>query len=107
MLWNLHTKDVELDVELKEHLERRLLFALSRFTPKIRNVDVHLADHNGPRGGIDKSCHIVVRLRGANDVVTKTVDAEWFVCIDRATNRIGQNVSRAITRQREHSSRPV
>lgn len=107
MLWNLHTNDVELNAELKEHLERRLLFALTRFAPKIRNVDVYLTDHNGPRGGIGKSCHIVVRLRGATDVVTKTVDAEWFVCIDRATNRIGQNVSRTIIRQREHSSRHV
>lgn len=107
MFWNLHTNGVKLDEELKAHLERRLLFALSRFSPRVRNVDVHLADHNGPRGGIDKSCHIVVRMRGMGDVVVKTVDAEWFVCIDRATTRIGQNVGRVITRKREHPTRVV
>jgi putative sigma-54 modulation protein len=107
MLWNLHTRDVELDAELKDHLERRLLFALSRFDPKILKVDVYVVDHNGPKGGIDKSCQIVVRLRGLSDVVVKTADADWTVCIDRSTTRIGQHVRRALARKREHQSRPV
>ena len=105
MLWNLHTNDVVLDVELKEHLERRLLFALSRFDPKILKVDVHLADENGPKGGLDKSCQIHVRLSGQADVVARTVDADWKVCIDLATTRAGHNVRRALARKREQQSR--
>ena len=107
MLWNLHTKDVKLAPELHAHLDRRLLFALLRFDPKILKIDVHVADQNGPKGGIDKSCQIVVRLRGLSDVVVKTADTDWTVCIDRATNRIGPSVSRAIERSRTAQGRPA
>jgi putative sigma-54 modulation protein len=107
MLWNLHAKDVVLDEDMKDHLERRLLFALTRFDPRILRVDVHVADHNGPKGGIDKSCRIVVRLRGLGDVVVKTADADWTVCIDRATTRIGAHVRRVLARRREYHGGPM
>ncbi len=107
MLWNLHTSGVEWTTELKDHLERRLLFALSRFAPKISKVNIYVADHNGPKGGVDKSCQIIVQMPGHTNVVVKTVDAAWIVCIDRATTRIGQNVRRALAWKQEHQSRLV
>lgn len=107
MLWNLHTSGVEWNAEQRDHLERRLLFALSRFDQKISKIDIYLADQNGPKGGIDKSCQIIVRMHGLTNVVAKTVDSDWIVCIDRATTRIGQTVRRALAWKREHQRRPV
>lgn len=105
MLWNLHSSNVEWTQELKDHLERRLRFALSRFAPKISKVNIYVADHNGPKGGIDKSCQIIVQIPGLTNVVAKTVDTEWIACIDRATTRIGQNVRRALAWKHEHQGR--
>jgi putative sigma-54 modulation protein len=107
MQWIIHTKDTSLDGDTKDHLQRRLLFALSRFEPKIVKINVYLIDHNGPKGGIDKSCQIIVQLRGITDVVVKSTDADWNLCIDRATSRVAMHVRRVLARVREHHRRPV
>lgn len=107
MLWRLHSSGLEWNAELRDHLERRLLFALPRFDQKISKVNIYVADRNGPKGGIDKSCQIIVQMPGFTNVVAKTVDSEWVVCIDRATTRIGQNLLRAFAGKREHRRRPV
>lgn len=103
MLYELHTSRVELEQGLREHIERRLTFALSRFGSSVIKAAVYLADNNGPKGGIDKSCRIVVRLRGLNEVIAEVIDTDWPVTVDRAASRIGHNVSRALERRRDFS----
>lgn len=86
--------------ELVVHIERRLRFALSRFTGRIRRVNVFLADQNGPRGGIDKTCRILVRLADGGDVVAEVSDVDWVIAVDRATTRIGHSTGRQVERRR-------
>ena len=100
MLWNLKTAGCTPPASLVAHVERRLRFALSRLSGRIRRVDVFLADENGPRGGIDKTCRIVVRLRDCEDVVAEVSDVEWVIAVDRATTRIGHSTGRELSRQR-------
>ena len=107
MLWELHTSGVEVESGLREHIERRLTFALSRFGSRVTKASVTLADNNGPKGGIDKSCLIVVRLRGVGEVVAEVVDTDWPVAVDRAANRIGHNVGRGLERKRDFAREPV
>lgn len=87
--------------ELVDHVDRRLHFALARFGPRIARATVALEDANGPRGGVDKTCRIVVRLRSGGDVVASVDDVDWHAAVDRATTRIGQSVGREVTRSRE------
>ena len=61
-------------------------------------MSVVVADANGPRGGVDKSCRISVKLRRANDVTMTDQDADVAVCIARAAERVGRAVARAIER---------
>ncbi len=68
---------------------------------------VYLTDNNGPKGGIDKSCLIVVRLRGLSDVIGEVVDTDWPVTVDRATSCIGHSISRALERKRGLFREPV
>lgn len=98
----LHTSGVKAENGLKEHIERRLTYALARFGSRVSKVAVSLTDNNGPKGGVDKACQIVVRLRGMGDVVAEIVDTDWPVTVDRAANRIGHNVSRELERKRRH-----
>lgn len=107
MLWDLHTSGVEIQQGLREHIERRLTFALSRFGSRVLRTVVYLTDNNGPKGGIDKSCLIVVRLRGLGEVIAEVVDTDWPVTVDRATTRIGHSVSRDLERQRGLFRDPV
>lgn len=107
MLWEAHVRGVELDEGVRDHIERRLTFALSRFEVRLLKVTVHLTDNNGPKGGIDKSCLIVARLRGVEDVVVEVVDSDCVVAIDQATSRIGHTIGRALERRRDFTREPV
>jgi putative sigma-54 modulation protein len=100
MLWELKDKGVIRPKDLPDHIERRLRFALARFSGRIQKVMVFLHDHNGPKGGIDKVCRILVKTRGCGAVIAAVVDSDWMVAVDRATTRIGHTVGRHIERFR-------
>ena len=100
MVWTMKTAGRKPAPELTAHVERRLRFALTRFSGRIGRVNVFLADQNGPRGGIDKTCRIVVRLRDGGDVVAEVSDVDWEVAVDRATTRIGHSTGRELARRR-------
>ena len=100
----LKTNAVETVEGLRPRIERRLRFALTRFGDRIGRVVVFLSDLNGPKGGIDKSVRILIRLDGVGLVVAMVVDSDWTVAVDRAAHRIGQNVARALIRQRQRQA---
>jgi len=87
-----------LSADSREFVERRLQFALSRFGSKVRDISVVLSDENGPRGGIDKVCRIVVEVYRARDVIVTDQDSEVKVCIARAAERVGRAVARSVER---------
>ena len=75
---------------LRSHAERRLRFALICCDDHIRRVVIRLSDINGPRGGADKRCHLQVMLAGLPAVVVEDIEADLYVAIDRATERLVQ-----------------
>jgi ribosome-associated translation inhibitor RaiA len=92
--------------DLRELVTRRLYFALGRFSPEIERVTARVGDVNGPRGGVDKRCRIVVKLKGL-DCVTSDVHADDFeAAVAAATDRIGRSVARALERRRDRKRKP-
>ena len=104
MRLEIRSHDLEIDQELRGSIERRLRYVLGRFCIRITRVTVFLADLNGPRGGMDKRCRIVVRLVRAGQVFVEDTDADLGVVVDRATDRVGQSVRRELERQRERGA---
>ena len=90
---------------LREYIDRCLYFALGRFGPAIDHVDVRVGDINGPRGGVDKHCRIVVKLRasGSNPIAIDDNDEDLRAAIARTSDRAGRAVARAI--ERKHRKR--
>ena len=86
--------------DLPDHLDRRLRFALARFGSRVEKVTVFLHDHNGPKGGIDKVCRVLVKARGCGMMTAVVADTDWIIAVDRATTRIGRTVARQIERRR-------
>jgi putative sigma-54 modulation protein len=89
-----------LTAPLLEHTQRRLRFALTRTSGRIKRVVVRLGDRNGPRGGVDKFCKIQVSLGHAPHVLIEEVGADLYAAIDRATERAGRNVVERVKRLR-------
>jgi len=99
MIWHLKDAGVGRSGNLPEHIERRLGGAVSRFCDRVQKIVVFLRDHNGPRGGIDKVCRILVKTRGCGVVIASAIHSDWTAAVDQATARIGHLLSRQISRQ--------
>lgn len=91
----------EVGQALQGHAERRLLFALGRFAARLDAVQVRLFDVNGPRGGPDKGCQMVARLARWGAVRVEETDADAYVAVTRAAERLGRGVARELERRRE------
>jgi hypothetical protein len=92
--------------ELADLARRRLEFALGRFHGRIRSVTVRVADVNGPRGGVDKTCLVTIRLDASKrGVVIEDTDVDAAVAIDRAADRASRAVARVLNTSADR--RPV
>lgn len=95
-------RDKSLPETLAVLARRRLEFALGRFGPRVRSLLVRLKDVNGPKGGVDKVCLVAVRLTAPRcEIVIEDGDADAAVAIDRAVDRAGRAVARAVRAGRD------
>lgn len=101
MSLDLHAEGIELTADLRDQIERSLSYALDRFDSHIVKKTIHLVDVNGPKGGVDKQCKIVVQVRGQQPVVVEAVDSSISAAVDRAADRASQAVHRVVDRSRE------
>ncbi len=94
--------DPEFPELVREAAERRAALKLSRFGDIVRSVDVSITDVNGPRGGVDVRCRVVVRLKRADDVIIQEQAESVKDAIAGAFDRAARAVARASDR---HASR--
>ena len=100
----IQTQGLILSREGQDHIRQRLHQALSRFGQKAIGATLHLRDINGPRGGEDKDCHLVIDLEDTTTVVRDrghTVRA----LVDRALHRAVHTISKQIDRIRDRPLR--
>lgn len=98
---DIHTHGFTLTPGLREHVRKRLAYALSHAGNSITRLTVRLSDVNGPKGGDDKRCLIEARLKQVPAVVIEDVEADLYVAIDRAAERAGRTLARRLARLRE------
>ena len=103
----IRARKVTLSSTLRDHVERRLGFALGRFGNRIDRVTVRLDDLNGPRGGVDKRCQIQARLHRSGKVIVEVTDVEIEAAVDRAADRIARRVKDELDRTRKKRMRSV
>ncbi len=91
--------------ELRSELVERLRDVLHRFGHRIRRVAVFLADLNGPKGGVDKSCRLVVHLERGGSVVAEGREGDTTGAVERAAQRARGVLVRLLDRRRESRRR--
>jgi ribosomal subunit interface protein len=97
----IHGQNLRVGEGLHEQVERQMNFALGQFESWISGVSVYLEDVNGPKGGVDKQCRVIVTLKGGKILKIEDMDADLTVAINRATGRLGQVVGREVDKRRE------
>jgi ribosome-associated translation inhibitor RaiA len=87
----------DLAVALRSHVERRVRLRLGRCAGRIGRVSVRVKDMATADGGTGKACGISVRLSQSGRTIRReTVDADLYVAIEYATERIGAAVEREL-----------
>ncbi len=99
MRLDIRGRHFRITAALQAHVTRRIRFALGRFDHGIRGIIVRIADVNGPRGGVDKRCHLHLDVAGRT-IAIEELDRDLYVAIDRAAERAGRAAERALARQR-------
>jgi len=88
------------DASTRAYIERRLSYALGRFGHRVRRVMVRFEDLNGPRGGLDKRCHIEAQISRRGSLVVDVRHVELEPAIARAADRIRRRVSDELSMRR-------
>jgi putative sigma-54 modulation protein len=97
----MQARNFSITKALRNHIKKRLGFALNAGTDQIQRVLVRLSDINGPRGGADKRCKIHLVIPRVPDIVVEDTDANLYAAIDGAANRAGRALRRHVTRHRD------
>lgn len=78
--------------------------AFARFSDCITTVNITVRDVNGPRGGFDKECSVVISVKRQNNIAVKSVHKSITMsvqaAIDRAERTLGRNLDRKAFRMR-------
>lgn len=98
MRLTIHAQNIDLNATLRKQIQHRLHTALSRFSPKIGRVDVHLRDENGPRGGVAERCLLRAQLGSRSLVVTRTRE-DILAAVNDACERLADAARRALARE--------
>lgn len=83
---------------LLAHIERRMHFALDRFTGLVRDVKVRIIDDNGPKGGADKVVRVVARLEGGETLRVEERGSELYATADSIADKLKNTIARACDR---------
>lgn len=91
---SIQAQGFELTEALRAHTLRRLQLSLHWAGRDVKQIQVRLSDINGPKGGLDKRCHLQFRLSDDSDVSIKDTEGDLYVAIDRAVERGKQTITR-------------
>ncbi|MCC6362492.1 MAG: hypothetical protein IT165_03155 [Bryobacterales bacterium] len=97
---SVRPRDIQWNDELQQQVERSVGFAVDRYRSHLGLISVHLADVNGPRGGVDKLCQITAELRGGMPVLILETGDELLPTVNRAVKRLSYRIGRTIQRSK-------
>lgn len=86
---------------VRDHAERVLRFAFTRFTDAIVAIRLRLVDENGPRGGVDQRCRVQVELRDGGKVRVEGTGSDAHAVIHAVVSRVARATARHLGRSRK------
>lgn len=99
---NLRGVHIELTDAIKAHVQRHLIDPIETFfDSEAAEMEIHLRDNNGPKGGNDMECAVTVRIPRQQSIhVTETSD-DLYKSIDLCRDRLETAVKRLIERSQD------
>ncbi len=102
----IQTQGLLLSRQDRDEIRARIHNAFARFGHKTLGASLHLQDINGPRGGQDKNCHLVVELEDTTAVITDR-GSDLKSVVNRAVHRAVQTLRRQLQHQQMSTRQAV
>jgi len=102
MITDIQTHGFTLTDSIREYTVRRIHYGVSFAKSDILRVSVKLSDINGPRGGEDKRCQMIITMPHMPSVVIEDVESNLYVAIDRAVDRASRALTRQLDKKQKH-----
>jgi len=96
----IHVTDLVMSDAMREHLERRIQFALSRFGDQVRRVNVHIWHRDAVQEGGHNGCRIEVAVQNVGIIAADDMHPDAYEAIDVSIERVGRAVGRALSHLR-------
>ena len=93
--------------KLRSWLDYQLQFHFTRYGREIVHADVTMSDENGPRGGIDSRCRLLVTTRLFGTLSFVTVGEEPRAAFRDAVKRARTAVRRRLTQKQRRVRAPL
>lgn len=88
---------------MREVSVQRVQFALRRLSALVSSAKVQMSDVNGPRGGLDKCCHVELNTGGSGTVVISSLAKDWRSALERSLRRAVRVLKRSLQRSQKPS----
>lgn len=95
----MQARGLKLSPTLRAHVARRLGYALGCFRHRIANVQVTLSDVNGPRGGRDECCELLVEQPRRRRLFVRQLAEDAFAAVALACSRAAVSADRRLKRR--------
>ena len=91
--------------DLKAYIDKHLVAPLERFVQnqEAAEIEVHLVDNNGPKGGVDKECRVTVRVPHFQAIHVEEAAETEYAAIDAVRDRLERATKRAFQKRRDPS----
>ncbi len=76
--------------------EKKAHAAFAKFGSNVKALEITVHDVNGPRGGVDKQCQVLVKLHKSKDIAVNVIDESLSRAIPSAINRASRSVARQL-----------
>ena len=93
--------------DIREQVERRFRFALSRRADTVTGILIRLFDENGPKGGLDKGCKTELSLKGRAPLIVEAKEADMLAAVARAADRASRALGRELDRASDFDPIPA
>ena len=107
MLIDIQAQHISLSPAAKMKIRDKLESTFSRFENHVNSVIFTVSDTNGPKGGLDKSCCLIVKLDKTKDIIITGKYENTFQCLERSCERAKKNLSKQLDKLHNSGRRVV
>jgi putative sigma-54 modulation protein len=93
---------MELSTENLSHIQKKILSMFSKFCERVQVIKVTIDDVNGPKGGKDKQCRVVIYSKGIPDIVITDNQTSVMSAVNIALSRARLSFLKKVKRKQKN-----